>query len=28
MYLREYRERLPSPDLEGILEQALNDPNL
>jgi hypothetical protein len=28
MYLREYRERWQSPDLAGIFEQALNDPNL
>jgi hypothetical protein len=27
MYFREYRERWPSPDLEGIFDQALNDPN-
>ncbi len=28
MYFREYRERWPSPDLQGIFDQALNDPNL
>ncbi len=28
MYLREYRERWQSPDLEAIFDQALNDPSL
>jgi hypothetical protein len=28
MYFREYRARWPSPDLQGIFDQALNDPNL
>ena len=28
MYLREYRERWDSPNLETIFDQALNDPNL
>jgi hypothetical protein len=28
MYFREYRERWPSPDLEAIFDQALNDPSL
>ncbi len=28
MYFREYRERWPSPDLQGIFDQALNDPDL
>jgi hypothetical protein len=27
MYFREYRERWPYPDLGGIFDQALNDPN-
>jgi hypothetical protein len=28
MYFREYRERWPSPDLQSIFDQALNDPSL
>ena len=28
MYLREYRERWDSPNLETIFDQALNDPNV
>ena len=28
MYFREYQERWPVPDLEGIFDQALHDPNL
>ncbi len=27
MYFREYSECWPSPDLEGIFDQALQDPN-
>jgi hypothetical protein len=28
MYFQEYREHWPTPDLQGIFDQALNEPNL